>query len=67
VGMFCCLAVILEPVALILAAKAKKKINADPRWTGRGMATAAQVIAVLIIVLWSLYGLTILVAALQPF
>ena len=62
VGIFCCLAIVLEPVALILAAKAKKKIDADPRWTGRGMATAAQVIAIVIILLYILYGLAIVAA-----
>lgn len=51
IGLFCC-GIILEPFALIKANSAKKMIEADPTLTGGGMATAAQVIAIIGLVLW---------------
>jgi hypothetical protein len=44
VGIFCC--VFLQIWALIKAAEAKRMIAADPSLTGGGMATAAQIIAI---------------------
>jgi hypothetical protein len=46
VGLFCC-GIILEPWALIKANNAKKMIDADPSLSGRGMATAATIIAII--------------------
>ena len=63
-GVFtCCFAIILEPIALVLAGKAKKKIEAQPHLSGSGMATAAQVIAVLMLIFWLLYLLAIFTSA----
>jgi hypothetical protein len=52
-GLFCC-AIIFEPMALSKASEAKRLIDADHRLDGRGMATAAQVIAVIGLVIWAL-------------
>lgn len=51
VGLFCC-GIILEPIALSKASKAKKQIAMNPRLTGSGQATAATIIAVIGLVLW---------------
>lgn len=48
--------IILEPIALVKAAKAKKMIRANPYLTGAGKATAAQIIAGIALVL-SVIGL----------
>jgi hydrogenase-4 membrane subunit HyfE len=53
IGLFCC-AIILEPIALVKASKAKRMIAADPTLGGGGMATAAIVIAIAGLVLWGL-------------
>jgi hypothetical protein len=50
-GLFC-FGIILGPIAISKAAKAKREIAANPRLTGSGKATAAQVVGVLVIVLW---------------
>ena len=51
VGLFC-FGIILEPVALIKASKARKMMANDPTLGGSGMATAATVIGVIGLVLW---------------
>lgn len=51
VGLICC-GIILEPWALAKASNAKKEIDANPNLGGRGMATAAQVIAIIGLILW---------------
>jgi len=53
IGIFC-LGIILGPVAVIKANKAKKMMDEDPRLSGRGKATAAQVIGWSVIALWLL-------------
>ncbi len=57
VGIFIC-GIILEPIALSKAAKAKKMIALNPRLSGSGKATAATVIGVVGLVLWVLGLLT---------
>ena len=52
-GLFCC-GIIFEPIALHKASNAKKMIDADPTLGGRGMATAATIIAVIGLILWGL-------------
>jgi hypothetical protein len=51
VGIFC-FGIILEPIALSKAAKAKKMIALNPRLSGSGKATAATVIASVALILW---------------
>ena len=51
VGIFC-LGIILEPIALIKASKAKKMMAANPQLTGSGMVTAARIIAAIALTLW---------------
>src|SRR2546429_8270068 len=51
VGIFC-FGIILEPVALSKAAKAKKMIDLNPRLLGSGKVTAARIIAVIALILW---------------
>lgn len=53
VGIFC-FGIILEPIALVRASKAKKKIAMNPRLLGSGKATAAQIIGVIALILWVL-------------
>ena len=53
VGIFC-FGIILGPIAISKAAKAKKMIAENPRLTGAGKATAAQIIGAIVIVLWVL-------------
>lgn len=53
VGLFC-FGIILEPMAIMKARKAKQLIADDPTLGGSGMATAAMVIAVIGLVLWVL-------------
>jgi len=53
VGLIC-FGIILEPLALVKAFKAKKNIAADPSLTGDGMATAAIVVASIGLILWVL-------------
>lgn len=52
IGLLCC--VFLQFVAIPKALKAKKMIEANPRLTGSGQATAALVISVISIVLFVL-------------
>lgn len=53
VGIFC-FGIILEPLALVKASKAKKMIAMNPRLTGSGQVTAAYIIASIALVLWVL-------------
>jgi hypothetical protein len=51
IGIFC-LGIILEPMAIAKALKAKKMMEANPRLTGSGKATAALIIGIVSLVLW---------------
>lgn len=53
IGIFC-FGIILEPIAISKALKAKKMIEANPNLTGEGKATAALVIGIAGLVLWVL-------------
>lgn len=53
VGIFC-FGIILEPIAISKALKAKKMIELNPRLTGSGKATAALIIGIVALVLWVL-------------
>ena len=53
IGLFCC-GIILEPIAISKAVKAKKMMEMNPRLTGSGKATAAMIIAIVGLVLWVL-------------
>lgn len=53
IGIFC-FGIILEPIAISKALKAKKMIALNPRLTGSGKATAALVIAIIGLILWIL-------------
>ena len=61
VGLFC-FGIILEPIAIVKAMKAKKLMAMNPNLSGSGKATAALVIAVIGLVLWVL-GLAARVAS----
>jgi hypothetical protein len=51
IGIFC-FGIILEPMAISRALKAKKMMEANPRLTGSGKANAALIIGVLTLILW---------------
>src|SRR5258708_2181920 len=51
VGIFC-FGIILEPIALVKASKARKMIAMNPRLEGSGKVTAATIIASIMFVLW---------------
>lgn len=53
VGIFCC-GIILQPIAISKALKAKKMIAMNPRLTGSGKATAGLIIGIVGLVLWIL-------------
>jgi len=53
IGIFC-FGIILEPIALVKASKAKKMMAMNPRLTGSGKVTAAYVIAICALLLWVL-------------
>ena len=53
IGIFC-FGIILEPMALVKASQAKKKLDLNPRLSGSGKVTAARVIASIALVLWVL-------------
>ena len=53
VGLFC-FGIILEPIAIAKALKAKKMMTLNPNLTGSGKATAALVIAIVGLALWVL-------------
>ena len=52
-GIFC-FGIILEPIAITKALKAKKMIGLNPRLTGSGKATAALIVGIVALVLWIL-------------
>lgn len=47
-----CFGIILEPIAISKALKARKMIEANPNLTGSGKATAALIIAIIGLALW---------------
>jgi hypothetical protein len=49
-----CFGIILGPMAISKALKAKKEIAADPTLTGDGKATAALIIGIVVVVFWVL-------------
>lgn len=49
-----CFGIILEPIAIKKALDAKKMIAANPNLTGDGKATAALIIAPIVLILWVL-------------
>lgn len=51
IGIFC-FGIIMEPIAISKALKAKKMIEMNPRLTGSGKVTAALIIACVALVLW---------------
>jgi hypothetical protein len=51
VGIFC-FGIILGPVALFKASKARKLMAEDPRLAGAGKVTAATIIAVFVLIFW---------------
>ncbi len=51
IGIFC-FGIILEPIALVKASKAKKMIAMNPQLAGSGKATAAVIIATVALLLW---------------
>jgi hypothetical protein len=53
IGVFC-FGIVLEPIAISKALKAKKMIAMNPRLTGSGKATAALIIGIVGLVLWIL-------------
>jgi hypothetical protein len=53
IGVFC-FGIILEPIAISKALKAKKMIGMNPHLTGSGKATAALIIGIVGLVLWIL-------------
>lgn len=57
VGLFCC-GIILEPIAISKALKAKKMMQMNPRLSGSGKVTAALIIAIVGLVLWVIGMLT---------
>ncbi|MBI4700431.1 MAG: DUF4190 domain-containing protein [Deltaproteobacteria bacterium] len=53
IGIFC-FGIVLEPIALVRAFKARKLIAANPDLTGSGKATAATIIGIVALLLWVL-------------
>jgi hypothetical protein len=53
IGIFC-FGMILGPVAIVKALKAKRMIEEDPRLSGSGKATAALWIGIVVFFLWAL-------------
>jgi hypothetical protein len=53
IGIFC-FGIILEPIAISKAMKAKKMMAANPNLTGSGKANAAIAIGIIGLVLWVL-------------
>lgn len=63
VGIFC-FGIVLEPLAISKALKAKKMIATNPRLSGSGKATAALIVGIIGLVLWVI-GLFARVAAIK--
>jgi len=53
IGLFC-FGIILEPMAISKAMKAKRMIEMNPQLTGSGKANAALIIAIVGLILWIL-------------
>jgi hypothetical protein len=53
IGIFC-LGIILEPLAISKALKARQMIAMNPQLTGSGKATAALIIGIVALILWVL-------------
>lgn len=51
IGIFC-FGIILEPIAIAKALKAKKLMSMNPNLTGAGKATAALIIGIVTLILW---------------
>ena len=51
IGIFC-FGIILEPIAIAKASKAKKMMQMNPQLTGSGKATAAMIIGIISLILW---------------
>ncbi len=49
-----CFGIVLEPMAIARALRAKREIAADPLQTGEGKATAALIIAIIGLGVWIL-------------
>jgi len=62
VGLFC-FGIVLGPVAISKALKAKKMMALNPRLTGSGKATAGLIIGIIALVLWLLSILARVAAA----
>ncbi|MEJ0090912.1 MAG: DUF4190 domain-containing protein [Limisphaerales bacterium] len=62
VGLFC-FGIILGPIAISKALKAKKMMALNPRLTGSGKATAGLIIGIIALVLWVLSILVRVTAA----
>ena len=54
IGLLIC-QIVLGPIAVVLALGAKKRIKADPRYTGDGMATAGLILGIVALSLFALY------------
>ncbi len=54
IGLFC-FGIILEPLAISKALKAKKMMAANPNLSGSGKATAGLVVGIVGLVLWVLF------------
>ena len=63
IGIFC-FGIILEPIALVKASKAKKMMALNPRLSGSGKVTATYIIASIVLILW-VVGLIARVSAIQ--
>ena len=63
IGIFC-FGIVLEPMALVKASKAKKMLALNPRLSGSGKVTATYIIASIALVLWVL-GMIAKVAAIS--
>lgn len=61
IALFCC-GIILGPIALSKASKAKKMIALNPNLSGSGKVTAATIIAIIAIVV-SVIGIVLKLAA----
>jgi hypothetical protein len=53
IGIFC-FGIVLEPIAISKALKAKKMMAMNPRLSGSGKATAAIIIGIVALILWIL-------------
>lgn len=56
-----CFGFILEPIALVKAHEAKKKLDANPQLSGAGKVTAARIIAGVLIGIYAIYFIALIV------